>query len=480
MGVCTCLGHSGGRAETRYTAFAQAHCFLLNALTFHLSFPSLYYGLWKADMGRRTGRLFVVFVIFLISFIAYSSQIFIIWPWYGGELSIDLLKLLVPFNIFVWMIWWNYYLCIVTDPGQVPKHWRPDTQGDDGYEVKKLTRGPRYCRNCASYKPPRSHHCSQCKRCVLRMDHHCPWINNCVGHHNYGHFLRFLFYIDIACTYHVTMVTRRVLYYTNSTYFDEPTASELIFIILNYTFSIPVLLAVGGFSIYHFFSLSGNSTTIEGFEKDKAATLVRRGKIKEIKFPYNLGVRRNINAVLGDNPWLWCWPQKATGTGLRYQLAEGHDPSTIDEDWPPKDPERRMMAEEDPNFTFKLPDSPWTYANGSLNPALRVGASSATSSAQVASSEAATHRRRRGVRMPVGAANVPPYHPDYGKTVEPESDSSWDDDEPSGSEDGEARTVNKRAVPQGVDDGYEYSRTESGLRQRRGSEGGGDVGTGQV
>ncbi len=45
---------------------------------------------------------------------------------------------------------------------------------------------------------------------VLRLDHHCPWVNNCVGFYNYGHFIRFLFFVDLACTYHVTMLTRRV------------------------------------------------------------------------------------------------------------------------------------------------------------------------------------------------------------------------------------------------------------------------------
>lgn len=49
-------------------------------------------------MGRLTGRLFVFFTTALISFIAYSPQIFVIWPWYGREFSIELLELLVPFK----------------------------------------------------------------------------------------------------------------------------------------------------------------------------------------------------------------------------------------------------------------------------------------------------------------------------------------------------------------------------------------------
>ena len=49
-------------------------------------------------MGKLLGRLFVCFTIMLISFNGYSSQIFIIWPWYGREISVDLLKLIVPFK----------------------------------------------------------------------------------------------------------------------------------------------------------------------------------------------------------------------------------------------------------------------------------------------------------------------------------------------------------------------------------------------
>jgi len=80
-------------------------------------------------------------------------------------------------------------------------------------------------------------------------------------------------------------------------------STELIFIILNYVACVPVLLAVGAFrcvssclcilfvihdasSLYHFNGLLGNTTTIEGWEKDKAATMIRYGRIQDVKFPY--------------------------------------------------------------------------------------------------------------------------------------------------------------------------------------------------
>ncbi|KAH9958987.1 zf-DHHC-domain-containing protein [Russula dissimulans] len=271
---------------------------------------------------RPVGRLVVAFTTALIFFISYTPQIFIIWPWYGRELSVELLILLVPFNISVGILLYNYYLCVATDPGSVPHDWAPEFDDTEGYEVKKLTGGPRYCRMCKRYKPPRAHHCKTCKRCVLRMDHHCPWVNNCVGFYNYGHFIRFLFFVDISCTYHVTMLTRRVFDTFGNHYWDSSDTKVLFWVILNYATCVPVLLMVGGFSLYHFYAILGNTTTIEGWEKDKVATLIRRGKIREIKFPYNLGARRNVESMLGTNPLLWCCPNVGPlGTGLKYQLA---------------------------------------------------------------------------------------------------------------------------------------------------------------
>ena len=84
---------------------------------------------------------------------------------------------------------------------------------------------------------------------------------------------------------------------------DSSDTTELLWVVLNYVTCVPVLVIVGGFrylrfcpfprrqadklgSLYHFYCVLGNTTTIEGWEKDKVATLIRRGKIRQVKFPY--------------------------------------------------------------------------------------------------------------------------------------------------------------------------------------------------
>ena len=50
------------------------------------------------------------------------------------------------------------------------------------------------CKICKEIKPLRTHHCTICGFCVIKMDHHCPWINNCIGQNNHRYFLLFLFH----------------------------------------------------------------------------------------------------------------------------------------------------------------------------------------------------------------------------------------------------------------------------------------------
>lgn len=51
-----------------------------------------------------------------------------------------------------------------------------------------------YCLKCKNSKPPRTHHCRYCDRCILRMDHHCPWLGNCIGFENHKYYFLLLFY----------------------------------------------------------------------------------------------------------------------------------------------------------------------------------------------------------------------------------------------------------------------------------------------
>lgn len=84
---------------------------------------------------------------------------------------------------------------MTTNPGAVPRHAQPLIRASESGIPETI------CGRCDAYKPPRSHHCRICNRCIVRMDHHCPWMNNCVGANNQKHFMLFLFYTMVECTY---------------------------------------------------------------------------------------------------------------------------------------------------------------------------------------------------------------------------------------------------------------------------------------
>lgn len=60
----------------------------------------------------------------------------------------------------------HYYMAVTTKPG-VP----PEGQIFDAVRI---------CKKCITPKPSRTHHCSVCNKCILKMDHHC---RKCIGEH---------------------------------------------------------------------------------------------------------------------------------------------------------------------------------------------------------------------------------------------------------------------------------------------------------
>ncbi|XP_026655992.1 protein S-acyltransferase 10-like isoform X2 [Phoenix dactylifera] len=44
------------------------------------------------------------------------------------------------------------------------------------------------CTYCHIIQPPRTKHCHDCDKCVLRFDHHCAWLGTCIGKGNHCRF----------------------------------------------------------------------------------------------------------------------------------------------------------------------------------------------------------------------------------------------------------------------------------------------------
>ncbi|KAI8853755.1 DHHC palmitoyltransferase-domain-containing protein [Chytridium lagenaria] len=300
------------------------------------------------------GILAIGGVVFLVTFIPLTSQLFIFWPWLSFRSQRDAVWCLAPFNLAVLSIWVNYYLACTQTPVKSPQDYNSPQHTHDTKpavkELKKTTGKPRWCKTCEVYKPPRSHHCRECNRCVLKMDHHCPWLNNCVGHRNLGHFLRFLLSVTFAVIYALALIGFRMWdlisnqehygshYTPYAGYHYTPPANnaELLSMVFNLVLLFILLFTVGILSIWQLYFVTCNTTTIENSENSKIQDLIAKNKVSaDITFPYDLGTYRNLQAVLGSHVLLWWLPQPAEGDGLSFDI----DPELLDsgEDiiWPP-------------------------------------------------------------------------------------------------------------------------------------------------
>ena len=81
-----------------------------------------------------------------------------------------------------------HFKAMTTDPGAVPPDALPlepkqsntietPNQNGEGGEMDPMLqlppsqrKGKRLCRRCNSFKPKRAHHCSVCRRCIIKMD----------------------------------------------------------------------------------------------------------------------------------------------------------------------------------------------------------------------------------------------------------------------------------------------------------------------
>lgn len=196
----------------------------------------------------------------------------------------------------------SYTIAVFTDPGSPTADGNPKKSGKHGYSYLPTTEpsqnqyipsaqnsmqaitvsstgSPRYCKKCSTQKPDRTHHCSTCRRCVLKMDHHCPWLATCVGFRNYKAFLLFLIYTCLFC--YVCFLVGGVWAWTEILREDvydvgEEMAAMPAQVILLAVISGIIGLVLSGFTGWHIYLAARNQTTIEALEKTRYLDPMRK------------------------------------------------------------------------------------------------------------------------------------------------------------------------------------------------------------
>ncbi|KAF1359712.1 palmitoyltransferas-like protein PFA3 [Lizonia empirigonia] len=193
---------------------------------------------------------------------------------------------------------WSYTTAVFTDPGSPLSHTNgysnlPTQEGRGlqytSFTVKASDGGVRFCNKCQSNKPDRAHHCSTCKRCVLKMDHHCPWLATCVGLRNYKAFLLFLIYLTFFCW--VCFATSATWVWTEILSDNQYTESFMpINDVLLAVLSGIIGIVITGFTAWHLWLTFKGQTTIESLEKTRYLSPLRQA------MKHNLNDRNYLDA----------------------------------------------------------------------------------------------------------------------------------------------------------------------------------------
>ena len=183
-----------------------------------------------------------------------------------------------------------YTIAVITDPGSPitqssPAHrgkytslptTEPHSLAPDIQPITvSSTGGARYCKKCQTPKPDRTHHCSTCRRCVLKMDHHCPWLATCVGLYNYKAFVLFLIYTSVFCWICFFSSVRWVWseVFEQNQYLEEFAPVNIIILAV---ISGIIGLVLSGFTGWHLYLCLRGQTTIECLEKTRYLSGVRK------------------------------------------------------------------------------------------------------------------------------------------------------------------------------------------------------------
>lgn len=171
--------------------------FTFKSLTYNSSRPKHHYIdacfeplFWFIDnIASYMGLLFVIAVTVLTSSVVCLWYLFLL-PVLKTYSTTRLIFHVVLAHYLLINIVFHYFKAVFTCPGTPPQ--KTPLENIPGAVV---------CKKCIQPKPPRTHHCSICNKCFLKMDHHCPWMNNCIGFYNHRYFVSFCIFMWLGTVY---------------------------------------------------------------------------------------------------------------------------------------------------------------------------------------------------------------------------------------------------------------------------------------
>uniref|UniRef100_A0A6B2L1J4 Palmitoyltransferase n=1 Tax=Arcella intermedia TaxID=1963864 RepID=A0A6B2L1J4_9EUKA len=155
---------------------------------------------------------FLVFIWFILSYRSSALPRIYVVIWHTTNLFIflNMVLFVIPESnhwelcvayLFCHVVsYYFYYLTAMTSPGivtyMVPNIIEIYNYITSKKDVKYLLNN--YCLTCMVKKVPRSKHCVNCDKCVLKFDHHCAWIDSCIGMKNNRYFTSYIWILGIG------------------------------------------------------------------------------------------------------------------------------------------------------------------------------------------------------------------------------------------------------------------------------------------
>ncbi|KAJ8880297.1 hypothetical protein PR048_016763 [Dryococelus australis] len=319
---------------------------------------------WFVDNFTKFLGPFFVFAVCALTVSVICIAYWIGLPYWWDRNPVATVVLLLIGHWLLINISFHYYMAASVPPGYPP-------QGALIPEAASI------CKKCIAPKPPRTHHCSVCNRCILKMDHHCPWLNNCIGHYNHRYFFLYMVFMVLGVLFLIVFGVELAYYevwldpadvssdeddyleghpvrFNNSAIIlvpeyltgnlssPEPTPSQKrtvrqSCIIYMAFINVGVFVALGSLATWHARLVSAGETSIEShINKSETKRLAAQNKV--YVNPYNFGRRKNWRLFLGlvdGRTWrhvLLPSAHKPVGEGLTWPSVHSDIEDDVDVD----------------------------------------------------------------------------------------------------------------------------------------------------